>query len=462
MQSIKGIIKTESAPVYGKINYIVKDQHEIIEELQKQIVELKNQVSQLDLQIIELQQEKQELQNQVERLTGEVNQLTTQIVFLQGQIVLLQQQKAQLESQVVALQERIDQLQAQVSLIDTFYLPYIQGTATEFVSNTITSLRPYAFYNDQNITKIYLPNLQSIPDNCFGVNQNLLIADIPWNTNIAFYQCYNLNPCKKYSGEIVEKVLLGNVRSNAFGYCGQSIIGSEEMSFIGNNTIVSSGGFLYSGISKLTGSFKHIESNAFAHCNRLQYVSITVGGYMSSDIFKDCKNVTHFYINPQSVITQLGFGDFENLGLDRESPQNNIFEMDLQNSIFREIPQRCYSYCKYFDVYFPSTVNSIDTFAFQQCSYCALKFNSLNPPSVSTSTAFETLKNSKIFVPIDSLDAYKTATNWSVQAASIYPWKHYTAGDTLDSNYNWYSDIRLTNQVTGTAPETADYYGVAI
>ncbi len=69
----------------------------------------------------------------------------------------------------------------------------------------------------------------------------------------------------------------------------------------------------------------------------------------------------------------------------------------------------------------------------------------------------------KFFVPFSLVEDYKNATNWVAEAANIYPWQHFSAGDTLTSGYNWYSDIRLTNQITtSTAPETADYYGVAI
>ena len=276
----------------------------------------------------------------------------------------------------------------------------------------------------------------------------------------SFYYCQNLNPCKKYSGEIVERILPSSVAANAFSYCGTNI--TDEFSVIGNSTRLNSSCFQYSGLTKLTGTFTYIGASSFNSCTKLQYVDITINGAVDSKAFYLCNFVSHFQLNPSSVITELGNDCFTQLGQQRTLPQNNIFNLDLQHSTISNIPQRAFHKCVYMDIYFPIFTGQIGSSSFNSTNGLSLKFNNITPPVISSTSTFELSQNLNIFVPFESVNIYKEATNWSTQASNIHPWKHFNAGETLTSGYNWYSDIRLTNQVTGTAPSDGDYYGVAI
>ena len=68
----------------------------------------------------------------------------------------------------------------------------------------------------------------------------------------------------------------------------------------------------------------------------------------------------------------------------------------------------------------PSTVTSIGDWAFQGCSKLSeVHIKAMVPPTIGISVFNGTSKDLKIYVPLNSVDAYKTATNWSTLASKI-------------------------------------------
>ena len=68
----------------------------------------------------------------------------------------------------------------------------------------------------------------------------------------------------------------------------------------------------------------------------------------------------------------------------------------------------------------PSTLTSIAAQAFRSCStlntlYC----RATTPPTIANSNALSTANLTNIYVPAASVNAYKTATNWSTYASII-------------------------------------------
>jgi len=67
----------------------------------------------------------------------------------------------------------------------------------------------------------------------------------------------------------------------------------------------------------------------------------------------------------------------------------------------------------------PNRVTKIYTWAFRDCSnLTGITVNSVTPPTVSNNS-FVNTNNCPIFVPCESVDAYKSATNWSTYASRI-------------------------------------------
>lgn len=75
----------------------------------------------------------------------------------------------------------------------------------------------------------------------------------------------------------------------------------------------------------------------------------------------------------------------------------------------------------------PSTVTSVGTSAFaEDVNLVRYKFLSTTPPTLASTNAFTNINlGCKIYVPDDSLNAYKIATNWSTYADYIYPISEY-------------------------------------
>ena len=236
------------------------------------------------------------------------------------------------------------------------------------------------------------------------------------------------------------------------------------MIYTPNSKYVGSYGFNGSGITKIIGSLVHTIGNAvgdyaFQGCTRLKYIDLNISGIIGKNAFYNDYAVEYVDFS-NSNITQFSNASsnssFSDIGKNRVSPSTNILIFDFRKSTFSIIPGSLFGATQYLNIYFPSTVTTVYNFIYN-ANYNNVRFDSINPPTLNNSI---TLDTNKFFVPLDSYSDYHSATNWS--ALTLDVWKHYIAGDTLDNNYNWYSDIRLTNQVTGTAPETADYYGVAI
>ena len=68
----------------------------------------------------------------------------------------------------------------------------------------------------------------------------------------------------------------------------------------------------------------------------------------------------------------------------------------------------------------PNSVTSIDYYVFYSCTgLTSVTIQATTPPTLSNTNAFEETNNCPIYVPAESVDAYKTATNWKTYASRI-------------------------------------------
>lgn len=79
----------------------------------------------------------------------------------------------------------------------------------------------------------------------------------------------------------------------------------------------------------------------------------------------------------------------------------------------------CYSLS---EITIPSSVTSIGTYVFDDCrSLKRMIIEATTPPTLASTAISSPLPIFKIFVPNDSVNAYKTASNWLTYADYIYP-----------------------------------------
>lgn len=369
----------------------------------------------------------------------------------------------------------------------------IDGSITEFVMPAgKTEIKPYRFYGFTALTSADLRGCTTAGNYTFQGCTNLVTLTLP-NTLTSIGQ-YAFNGCTKITG-----LLLPTSLTNVGNYAFQSVSsasGTTAFEFIPLGTCtIGSYGFQGAKISKLSGAFGAIGTYAFQNCTSLTEAIISASTSIGDYAFSGCSNLTklHFKVNgaigsyafdnvskasdvnfdKTSVVTSLGTYAFARFASSRTSPSANRIVLDFTNSTFTSIPQYGFGYSsssnkfQYIDVIFPTTVSSVAQYAFRYSDNCNFFFKKATPPTLSATTCWQNATNYKIFVPYNSVVAYRTATNWTAQSSYIKgfaPAGTFEVGDTLpeitDDGYEmtWYSDKAMTVAVTTVADANAEYY----
>lgn len=215
-----------------------------------------------------------------------------------------------------------------------------------------------------------------------------------------------------------------------------------------------------------------IGNNAFDGDSNVTHLSGTFDGNIGDYAFRNLIKVSECDFSDFNIHS-LGQYAFSAFGGARTNPSQNLLVVDLSKSDFDKIPQYCFgtssstNKIKYMQFTFPNTVKSIEGYAFAYADNCDFYFASSTPPTLSATTVWNNITNSKIFVPYSSANAYRTATNWTTQASNIIG--YVGAGvlpvgselPTLGAEgyaLTWFSDKACT--ISATTVENADttYY----
>jgi hypothetical protein len=233
----------------------------------------------------------------------------------------------------------------------------------------------------------------------------------------------------------------GNSNSVFVGGTLQTQINMLMYLFVGNN-VSSIGTYAFYSCYSLTSinlpaNLSSIGSEAFYNCYSL--ISINLPANLSSigsEAFLACYSLTNIVI-PESV-SSIGTYAFRNcfsltsinLPANLSSIEGstfyscysltNIVIPENVSSIGSSAFQNCYSLTS---INIPANVSSIGNYAFDSCfSILKYVFNRTTPPTLASTNAFSNINNiCKIYVPDESVEAYKTATNWITYADYIYP-----------------------------------------
>ena len=280
------------------------------------------------------------------------------------------------------------------------------------ISDNVTSLGANSFYDTYRIEHL------KIGSGITQLNQSYIFRDtgmsastkpdLDLSKNVGlnvgangFYKCYFNN------------VIFPNnctLSSNSFSYCSAS-----TLSF-GSGTILSEDGVYSSPFSNsrilnidLNGVTK-IRDHAFD--NTSGFTSITIppsvtdfGDYA----FYRASTLNSVTIDYASNATLKGYQFFG-------SPMTSLTIGSNPTSIGSSMFQQC---TKLTTIVIPSNISSIKGFAFFQCSgLTSITVESATPPTLE-SLAFDSTNNCPIYVPPESVDAYKAASRWSNYASRI-------------------------------------------
>lgn len=159
-------------------------------------------------------------------------------------------------------------------------------------------------------------------------------------------------------------------------------------------------------------SVTNIGEYAFNGCMNLKSINIpTSVTAFESWAFADCMGVTSLEI-PSSV---------NNIGRAVFISCINLKTISIPSSVTSVGLNAFYGCSSLLSVTIPSSVTSIFDEAFANCdSLSSIYINSSKPPLLNNSNAFEgRMSDCKFFVPSSSVNAYRTAPNWSSYATYI-------------------------------------------
>lgn len=264
---------------------------------------------------------------------------------------------------------------------------YSQLESIDFEANSqCTGLPNTCFLNVTTLTTAVLPPLITvIPQQCFD-NTRIKTIDIPSGVTKFDNYCFRKNP------SLTTVNLLGNsltyIGACAFEDC-TNLVGftiPSTVVTIGNNAFMNTTSLSVNMI--IPNGVNTIPSLCFANSGIIGVTipnTVTIIGLQAFDNTK----ITSLII-PDSVITVSGYS----------------FRGNAQLQTI-EIGTGC---------------TSIGTAAFENCqSLTSITIKATTPPPLENINVFQNTNNCPIYVPAESVETYKTATNWSTYANRIQP-----------------------------------------
>jgi hypothetical protein len=277
------------------------------------------------------------------------------------------------------------------------------------IPNSVTSIGELAFSNSNSLTSIILPNsIISIGSAAFHGCSSLTSITIPSSVNsigsAAFYGCNSLT-----SITIPEGVT--SIGNSTFYGC------SSLTSIILPNSTTSIGDYIFMGCSNLTSitipeGVTRIGDSIFYNCSNLTSIimpsSVT---FIGDSAFSGCSSLTSISI-PDGV-TSIGRNAFTGC--------SSLISITIPDGVTSIGNSTFYGCSSLTSIILPNSITSIGDYTFFGCSILAnITINAVIPPSFDSDLFYNTSSELKIYVPVESVDAYKSIGGWNNYADKIY------------------------------------------
>ena len=342
------------------------------------------------------------------------------------------------------------------------------------IGNSVTSIGYWAFCNCTSLTSVTIPDsVTSIGEKAFASCYNLTSITIPSSvTSIgesAFEGCYFKR------GNFVNNSSLDAEQNGYWGAVLADMIQSDGLVIDDNiviscrknatsvtipNGVTSIGDSAFSSCSSLTSitipdSVTSIGYEAFYWCTSL--TSVTIGNGVTSIgeyAFCWCDSLTSVTIG--NGVTSIGNSAFYDCG--------KLTSITIPDGV-TSIGQSAFSSCTSLtSVTIPDSVTSIGYGAFSGCTslkevYC----KATTPPTGGSSMFYNNASGRKIYVPAQSVAAYKAASVWSGYASYIVGYD-FVKGEVADGGNNGSYTVVLNNawrkSTSVSNPNSSLYDGV--
>ncbi len=297
---------------------------------------------------------------------------------------------------------------------NAFYL--CENLASITLPEGITSIGTMAMDTCTNLSGIVIPNsVVTIGDHafndCFNLSNVVIGENVTTISAWAFSDCVALT-----SVTIPDSVSI--IGEGAFGACyGLERFESSNVSADGRCLILDGvlKAFAPAGLTEysIPEGVTSIEMYTFQKLEHLTSIHFPAG---LTDI---CKGAFEFCSGLTSIST--AGTDVKNIHYDAFTDCYGLVELNLdgvetiQNAAFT----RCYSLLS---ITIPESVTHIGSWAFGECdNLTSVYFESPTPPFMDYDV-FVVPKELSIYVPTESVEAYKSATYWGIHTDSIYPY----------------------------------------
>lgn len=274
------------------------------------------------------------------------------------------------------------------------------------VPASVTTFGTYSFGSCYALESISFPTgLTAINGNAFQYCYALRGIDLPSSIttigNTAFGDCRS-----------IEKVIIPSgvtsIGSSAFQYCYalKTVVVNDGVRSISSNAFINC--YALESLT-LPSSIETIYSSAFNNCVSLKSIAIPNGiTIIPTYLFSGCYSLINVVI--PSNVTSIGDNAFSNCrALENVSIPSGV----------TSIGSRAFYWCLSLEtLVIPESVTSISGSAFATCTAMQeYHFLPTTPPTLGTNVFSSIQSGTKIYVPVGSLEAYQTATNWSTYAS---------------------------------------------
>ena len=318
------------------------------------------------------------------------------------------------------------------------------------IPESVSNIDSYAFYGCESLEAINIPDRAVIGHAAFASCAKIKIVSIPENVKFkgnAFVNCKRLTRfVGKYASDngrclIVNGVLISFAPKGLAMYCVPNSVSSIGESAFYNcdklinihipEGVVSIGAFAFDGCSRLESvnipsSVTKIDIDAFEHCACVKKVFVEdLHAWMNINFFP-CLGTNPIDNNASlihngrlltSLVVPSTITRLKDMAFCGCLSLVDVTVLDGTESIGNEVFFCCSSLEK---VTLPNSLVEIGSYAFFNCLnlkeiYC----NAIIPPAGDKMMFEQHLAGRKIFVPKDSVQAYKSATYWAEYADDI-------------------------------------------
>ena len=289
--------------------------------------------------------------------------------------------------------------------------------ATITIPESATTIGDYAFSSCSSLTSVTIPDsVTTIGKSAFSGCSSLTSVTIPDSVTSIGMEAF-----KGSTGELFVNCNIPD--GNYYSYYGV-FSGSKFTSVAIGDSVTTIGYAAFSGCSSLTSvtipdSVTTIRDYAFRGCSSLTSVTIPDSvTTIRNDAFEDCSSLTSVYISDLSAWCRINFGSYDanplyyagNLYLNNELITDLVIPSDIT-----EIKSYAFSGCRSLTgVTIPDSVTTIGWRAFYVCSSLTRVYSkAVTPPVGGYLMFYNNASGRTIYVPTESVEAYKSAEYWS-------------------------------------------------